>query len=369
MSKKPHKYTTFNPKTFDATKQPMFFGEPVNVARYDQQKYPIFEKLITTALSFFWVPEEIDVSRDRLDFINLPEHEKFIFISNLKYQILLDSVQGRSPNVAFLPIVSIPELESWIEVWSFTEVIHSRSYTHIIRNVFNDPGAIFDEIVSNKHIAERAASVTNHYDKLIEITRLYQNGEVDVLEVKKALILCMVSVNVLEGLRFYVSFACTFAFAERKVMEASAKIVRFVARDEATHLAGTQNILNYWRRGSEGQEWTDLFEELKPEIREIFLQANQQEKEWTEYLFQGGSMIGLNKKILDQYVDHLTDKRLKAVGLATEFGEQKNPLPWMADWLQSDSVQIAPQESEQVSYLTGALDSTLGDDDFDGFSL
>lgn len=369
MSTKPHKYTTFNATNNDAVKEPMFFGQPVNVARYDQQKYPIFEKLIDTQMSFFWRPEEIDVSKDRIDFANLPDNEKHIFLSNLKYQILLDSVQGRSPNVAFLPIVSIPELETWIEVWAFSETIHSRSYTHIIRNIVVDPSEVFDEIVPNPHIAERAKAVTKHYDDLIDATGLYQRSEISLREMKKKLILCMVSVNVLEAIRFYVSFACSFAFAERKIMEGNAKIIRLIARDEALHMAGTQNILNIWRRSQEGSEYAELMEKLKPEIRAIFLDAAIQEKEWTSYLFKDGSMIGLNKKILDQYVEHLTDKRLRAVGLEAEFGDAKNPIPWINDWLHSDAVQVAPQEVSLTSYLSGALDSTVNEGDFDDFSL
>lgn len=369
MSKKPHKYTTFNPKTFDATKQPMFFGEPVNVARYDQQKYPIFEKLIGNQLAFFWRPEEIDVSKDRRDYLALPEHERHIFLSNLKYQILLDSVQGRSPNVAFLPLVSIPELETWIETWAFSETIHSRSYTHIIRNIVVDPGEIFDTIVVNPQIAARAQSVTSHYDDLIDSTPLYQKGEISLREMKKKLILCMASVNVLEGIRFYVSFACAFAFAERKIMMGNGNLIRLVARDELLHLASTQNILNIWRKGQEGEEYEELMDELKPEIRGIFLDACDQEKEWIDYLFREGSMIGLNGKILSQYLEHLTDKRLRAVGLEPEFGDLKNPIPWIEDWLKSSGVQVAPQEVEITSYLTGALDSAVAEDDFDGFSL
>ena len=152
-------YSTFSKAKNNALLEPMFFGQPVNVARYDQQKYEIFEKLIEKQLSFFWRPEEIDVSRDRIDYQNLPDHEKHIFISNLKYQTLLDSIQGRSPNVGLLPLVSIPELETWVETWSFSETIHSRSYTHIIRNIVNDPSLVFDDIVSNDYIIARAEDI------------------------------------------------------------------------------------------------------------------------------------------------------------------------------------------------------------------
>ena len=157
-------YSVFSQNPNNALKEPMFFGQPVNVARYDQQKHPIFEQLIEKQLSFFWRPEEVDVSRDRIDYGNLSSHEQHIFISNLKYQTLLDSIQGRSPNVVLLPLVSIPELETWIETWTFSETIHSRSYTHIIRNIVNDPGIVFDDIMQNEHILERASDIAKYYD-------------------------------------------------------------------------------------------------------------------------------------------------------------------------------------------------------------
>ena len=166
-------YTTFSQNKNDQLKEPMFFGQNVNVARYDQQKYETFEKLIEKQLSFFWRPEEVDVSQDRIDYAALPEHEKHIFISNLKYQTLLDSIQGRSPNVALLPLVSIPELETWIETWTFSETIHSRSYTHIIRNIVNDPSIVFDDIVTNEEIIKRARDISSYYDDLIRDSQLY----------------------------------------------------------------------------------------------------------------------------------------------------------------------------------------------------
>ena len=332
-------YSTFSKTKNDALKEPMFFGQPVNVARYDQQKYEVFEKLIEKQLSFFWRPEEIDVSRDRIDYANLPEHEKHIFISNLKYQTLLDSIQGRSPNVAFLPLVSIPELETWIETWSFSETIHSRSYTHIIRNIVNDPSVVFDDIVQNKYIIARAEDIACYYDDLIEYTQYYNLlGEgthnvggklvtVSLRELKKKLYLCLMCVNVLEAIRFYVSFACSFAFAERELMEGN-------------------------------------------ECFKLFKKAAEQEKEWAAYLFKDGSMIGLNKEILAQYVEYITNLRMQAVGLPAGFeGATQNPIPWINAWLSSDNVQVAPQEVEISSYLIGQIDSEVNADDLGDFEL
>jgi ribonucleoside-diphosphate reductase beta chain len=374
-------YSTFSRNHNDQLKEPMFFGQTVNVSRYDQQKYPIFEKLIEKQLSFFWRPEEVDVSKDRLDFQALPEHEKHIFLSNLKYQTLLDSVQGRSPNVALLPIVSIPELETWIETWAFSETIHSRSYTHIIRNVTQSPEVIFDDIVSNDKINERADAVTKYYDELIEKVSIYNlygegkhviNGEevrINLFELKKLLYLCIMSVNILEAIRFYVSFACSFAFAERELMEGNAKIIKLIARDEALHLSGTQHILNIMQEGKDDPEMSIVAAQCEAEAIRMFEEAAQQEKEWAEYLFKDGSMIGLNKDILCQYVEYITNTRMSAVGLKPLFETKSNPIPWINAWLVSDNVQVAPQEAEISSYLVGQIDSQVDASDFGDFDL
>jgi ribonucleoside-diphosphate reductase beta chain len=374
-------YTTFNQKTFDTLKQPMFFGETVNVARYDIQKHKIFENLIEKQLSFFWRPEEVDLANDRKDFNDLPDHEQHIFLSNLKYQTLLDSVQGRSPNVAFLPIVSLPELETWIETWSFSETIHSRSYTHIMRNVVPNPSEVFDDITRNDFITRRAVSVTKYYDELIEKCSFYSqlgegthtvNGrtiDINLRDLKRTLYLTVASVNVLEAIRFYVSFACSFAFAERAKMEGNAKIIKLIARDEALHLTGTQHMLQIMAAGKDDPEMGEIAASCKDEVTAIFLDAAEQEKEWAGYLFKDGSMIGLNQTILAQYVEYITDQRIAAVGLPPIFNTKNNPLPWINSWLNSDNVQVAPQEAEISSYLVGAIDSAVDTEDFGDFDL
>lgn len=375
-------YSTFTQKKNDQLKEPMFLGQPVNVARYDQQKYEIFEKLIEKQLSFFWRPEEVDVSSDRIDYRKLPDHEKHIFISNLKYQTLLDSIQGRSPNVALLPLVSLPELETWIETWSFSETIHSRSYTHIIRNIVNDPGLVFDDIVENEHILKRAKDIAHYYDDLIQATNDYHRlGEgkhqlndetinVSLIDLKKKLYLCLMSVNALEAIRFYVSFACSFAFAERELMEGNAKIIKLIARDEALHLTGTQHMINLLRNGLDDFSFLQIAEECKQQCFDLFKEAAEQEKEWAEYLFKDGSMIGLNRDILCQYVEYITNIRMQAVGLEPAYPKAtSNPIPWINAWLSSDNVQVAPQEAEISSYLVGQIDNEVSTDDFEGFQL
>jgi len=375
-------YSIFSKTDNDQLKEPMFFGQPVNVARYDQQKYPIFEKLIEKQLSFFWRPEEVDISQDRIDYQNLPEHEKHIFISNLKYQTLLDSIQGRSPNIALLPLVSLPELETWIETWAFSETIHSRSYTHIIRNIVNDPSIVFDDIVRNENILLRAQDISSYYDNLIHQTMLYSqfgqgvhtiNGETHKIilrDLKKTLYLCLMSVNILEAIRFYVSFACSFAFAERKVMEGNAKIIRLIARDEALHLTSTQHMLNIMRSGNDDPEFAEIASEVDDQCFQMFKTAAEQEKRWADYLFKDGSMIGLNKNILSQYVDYITNTRMAAVGLRPAFeGAKNNPIPWINTWLASDTVQVAPQEVELSSYLVGQIDAEVSAEDLNEFEL
>ena len=375
-------YNVFPKAPNDALKEPMFLGNQVNVARYDQQRYVIFEKLIEKQLSFFWRPEEIDLSRDRIDFASLPEHEKHIFLSNLKYQTLLDSIQGRSPNVALLPLVSIPELETWIETWSFSETIHSRSYTHIVRNIVTDPSVVFDDIVRNEHIIARAEDIAVYYDDLISYSTLYLqlgagvhviNGkEVDInlRELKRRLYLCVVCVNVLEAIRFYVSFACSFAFAERKLMEGNAKIIKLIARDEALHLTGTQHMINLMKAGEDDAEMAEIAAEAEPIVTDIFARAAQQEKDWADYLFKDGSMIGLNKDILAQYVEYITNLRMKAVGLESVFPDAtQNPIPWINAWLSSDNVQVAPQEVEISSYLIGQIDAEVDHEELGDFEL
>ncbi|XBC38339.1 MAG: class Ia ribonucleoside-diphosphate reductase subunit beta [Buchnera aphidicola (Floraphis choui)] len=374
-------YTTFSRINNNQLFEPMFFGQPVNISRYDQQKYEIFEKLIEKQLSFFWRPEEVDLSKDSIDFKNLLDHEKHIFISNLKYQTLLDSIQGRSPNIAFLPIVSLPELETWIETWSFSETIHSRSYTHIIRNIINNPSLIFDDIVHNKNIANRARDISKYYDNLITMTSYWHllgegihiiNGKkisINLHELKKLLYLCLMSVNALEAIRFYVSFACSFAFAEREIMEGNAKIIRLIARDEALHLTGTQYILNIIQNKKNNEEMFEISQECQKECYNLFISVSNQEKEWVKYLFRDGSMLGLNKEILSQYIEYITNIRMNAIGLPRPFLITSNPIPWINSWLASDNIQVAPQETSVSSYLVGQIDSEVSNIEFNKFKL
>lgn len=374
-------YTTFNQVKNDQLLEPMFMGNSVNVSRYDQQKHVSFEKLIEKQLSFFWRPEEIDISKDRADWQRLTESEKHIFISNLKYQTLLDSMAARSVNAVLLPLVSLPEVETWVETWAFSETIHSRSYTHILRNLFTEPGEVFDDIVVNPAILKRATSIAKYFDDVILTTQLLQSQgegsyevegttiEVSKRKLKERLYLAVCSVNALEAIRFYVSFACSFAFAERELLEGNAKIIKLIARDEALHLSGTQHILKLWANGSDDPEMVEVCNELREQGRQVFLDVVNQEKEWADYLFKDGSMIGLNAEILKQYIEYISNNRMEAIGYEPPFAIKNNPLPWINTYLVSDNVQVAPQESEITSYLVGQVDATVSDDDFDDFEL
>ena len=362
----------FNRAEVDWTKQPMFFGEEPNTQRFDQQRYPIFEKLNQQQLGFFWRPEEVSLQKDRNDFNSLTAEQKHIFTANLKYQTLLDSVQGRGPCLAFLPFCSLPELESMIVAWDFSETIHSRSYTYIMKNVYSNPTAVLDTIVQTPEIMARAESVTESYDKFIEYAqRFHLTGKGTRRELKKQLYLNLINVNILEGIRFYVSFACSFAFGELKLMEGSAKIISLIARDENLHLAVSQNIINNYRTKENDKEMLEIMKECEPQVYAMYDQAVQQEKDWAKYLFKEGSMIGLKDTLLNQYVEFMANRRMKAIGLTPPYEQsvRNNPLPWTQHWLNSRGLQNAPQETEIESYVVGGIKQDVETNSFKGFQL
>ena len=359
--------TVFEINKVDHINQLAFFGESVNIARYENVKYSAFEKLTEKQLSFFWRPEEIELSRDGKDFKNLTDHEKHIFTSNLKRQILLDSVQGRAPSLAFLPICSLPELETWVQTWAFSETIHSRSYTHIIRNIYSDPSKVFDEMLDIPEIVECAGSISKYYDDLINMNiKAAALGNFSRYKHKKALWLCLNAVNALEGVRFYVSFACSWAFAEVKKMEGNAKIIKLIARDENVHLAATQQLLKILPK--EDPDFAKIKEETHDEAVAIFESVLEQEKAWASYLFKDGSMIGLNEKLLCDYVDWIGHKRMAAIGLNGK-SMGSNPLPWTQKWISGSELQVAPQETEITSYIIGGINKDVDENTFAGFTL
>jgi len=375
--------TVFNTQEVDTKKQPMFFGRPLGIQRYDTYKYPAFENLTKSQLGYFWRPEEVSLQKDRGDYQQLRPEQKHIFTSNLKYQTMLDSVQGRAPGMAFAPFCSLPELEACMNVWQLMEMIHSRSYTYIMKNIYSDPSAVFDTILRDPRILERAASVTGAYDDFInesyewgqsnlwkEDRKTSYLSEYEMKRVKQKLYRAVANVNILEGIRFYVSFACSFAFGELKLMEGSAKIISLIARDENQHLAITQNILNNWKKGDD-PEMVEIVKEEEPWLIEAFKKCVDEEKAWAQYLFKDGSMIGLNDKLLHQYVEWIANRRIKSLGLKPiyDIPAKNNPLPWTEHWISSKGLQVAPQETEVESYIVGGIKQDVEENTFAGFKL
>jgi len=375
--------TVFNSEEVDTKKQPMFFGKPLGVQRYDSFKYPVFDRLTTQMLGYFWRPEEVSLQKDRADYQSLRPEQKHIFTSNLKYQILLDSVQGRGPGMAFSPYCALPELEGAMNVWQFMEMIHSKSYTYIIKNVYPEPSEVFDTILNDERILDRAKSVTRAYDEFIneahqwDQSNLWKDGwensqakDFALNELKRKLYRAVANVNILEGIRFYVSFACSFAFGELKLMEGSAKIISLISRDENQHLVLTQNIMKNWMNGDD-PEMQKIAEEERNNVISMFKNAVEEEKDWAEYLFSGGSMIGLNDKLLNQYVEWIANKRMKALGIDPIYDQplRNNPLPWTQHWISSKGLQVAPQETEVESYVVGGIKQDMKKNAFSGFKL
>ncbi len=380
-------YKIFKDKKINHLEQPMFFGEGVNTARYDIVKYPYLDKLIDKQLEQFWRPEEVNITKDISDWKKLTESEKHIFVSNLKRQTLLDSIQGRGPNIALLPVVSVPELETWVENWGMNETVHSRSYTYILKNLFSEPDKIFDGIMDIKEIISCSKQISKYYDDFIEFAGYYnlfglgkfeikdENGNVKKINItkkklKQKLVKLIATINALEGVRFYVSFACSWSFAERELMEGNAKIIKLICRDENLHLASTQYLLNSLK---DNPEYEDVWKEVLPDIYAIYDEAVNDEKEWAKYLFKHDSMIGLNEKILGDFLEWIANKRLEAIGLEPRYKCQENPIPWVNKWIsqkgESSSVQVAPQETEISSYLIGAVLQDVNEESFKDFKL
>lgn len=379
--------TVFNVNKTDTINQPMFFGDALNIARYDIQKYPKFEQLTDKQHSFFWRPTEVNLSKDIQDFKNLTDTEKHIFVKNIAYQTMLDSVQGRAPFLAFVPWVSLPELEVCINAWSFFESIHSRSYSYILKNIYADPSPVFSTIIDDENILNRAKTVVNFYDDFVNYSDYYKilgegnhtlkNNDtgtetkisLNLYDLKKKLYLALISVYALEAIRFYVSFACSFAFGQLGKMTGNAKIIKFIARDEAQHLAITTNIIKYLQQGKEGDEWVQITNECEDDAIAIFTEAVNEEIRWAQYLFKDGSIVGLNDKLLTMYVEHIAQKRMRNIGLKGNYNQQSNPLGWMNDWLDSSNEQVAPQETEISSYLIGGVDNNINENFFDNIEL
>ncbi|HGF1846264.1 TPA: class Ia ribonucleoside-diphosphate reductase subunit beta [Escherichia coli] len=380
--------TVFNTNPVDVLKEPMFFGSGLGIARYDIQRHKVFEDLTEKQLSFFWRPEEVNLMMDAAQFNKLPQYQQDIFTNNLKYQSLLDSIQGRAPSAVLMSLISDPSLDTWVATWTFSETIHSRSYTHIMRNLYTDPSKVFDEIVLDEAIMKRAESIGRYYDDVLIKTRYWENAKADIeyqkeinadeddikdaiehemywkRELMRSLYLCLHVINALEAIRFYVSFACTFNFHKNmEIMEGNAKIMKFIARDEQLHLKGTQYIIRQLQSGTDGDQWVKIAQECEQEAVDIFMEVNRQEKDWAVHLFKNGDVPGLNTNSMWSFIDYLTVSRMKQCGLPCPITDApvKHPYPWIREYLNSDNVQSAPQEVELSSYLVAQIDNDVDD--------
>jgi ribonucleotide reductase beta subunit family protein with ferritin-like domain len=356
--------TIINKINVDTTTQPLFLGEALNLQRYDKFKYEIFFKLFREQLEFFWTPEEVSILKDSGDFKAMTENEQFIFLSNLRFQTLLDSMIGRGIN-EILKYVSNPELEACMNIWNSFENIHSYSYTHIIKNVFADPTEVFDSILEDEEIVKRAYAVAETYDALMNI-----DESVSKDELKQKIFDAIIATNILESIRFYVSFACAFFFGTQKKMTGNASIIRLIARDENLHVAITQNIVKYFRE-VESEGFSEIVKNSEDRVVEMFRSAAEEEKEWVDYLFSKGPIVGLTDRELKGYVEWLTNTRIRSLGYKTKiYDVKRNPIDgWLREWYDSESVQSAPQEEEIISYRKGSATTDINPNDFEEFDL
>lgn len=364
--------TVFNrDASYDYAQQPMFFGESTSIARYESPKHQSIENLTVQALSFYWRPEEINLTTDSSQFKKLHPRDQRTFTLNLLYQAIMDTVQGSAPSEILGPICSDIGLDTWIQTWTFFETIHSRSYTHIIRNLYNNPTEVFDSVVLDDQIMARAASICKYYDELEVQWTLYSADKIrgiatdnQLYELKKAFYLCLHTINALEAIRFFVSFINTFNFFEtQKVMEGNSKIMTFIARDENLHHQGTRYMIKRLQSGEEGPEWIKIAEECRDEATDIFLATNSQEKEWCTYVYKDGAPQGLSVGLVSDYIDYATVPRMNELGLDSSsiVAPKRNPFPWLTKFLKSNTVQAAPQEVEIGSYLVSQIDNDITD--------
>lgn len=370
-----------NPEV-DWKSQTMFFGEKLGLARFDKLRYPVFAKLTQEQKSKFWSEEDINLSQDSIDYKEkLQPNQKRIFEKNIAYQTVMDSVTSRAVMEAFLPWVSLPELEECIKAWSFFESIHNRAYQWIEQNLHIDPSVHFDSILRDSSIMDRAKSIVGYYDNFIHYSnrvKVFGYGNHDVVSSGSSILFrlttrehktlaykAMVSVYALESIRFYVSFACTFALAQQGLMTGNAKEIKLIARDEALHVGISLAILRNWPL--EDPAFKTISEELKDWVIELFTEVVEQESAWAAYLFKEGPMLGLNTELMVKYLEHLGNKRLKALGIEQVFVNKTNPFKWMNTWIVSEDEQIAPQETEVTTYKVSALSNKVVDSDLIDF--
>lgn len=349
-------------KNTDYLSRKMFLDPegPVTIQRFEEVKYPKIQNFETTARGFFWVPEEISLSKDAGDFKEASDAIKHIFTSNLLRQTALDSIQGRGPTQVFTPVVSLPELESLCLNWGFFETnIHSRSYSHIIRNIYNVPKDVFNTIHDTKEIIDMAANIGKYYDELHLMNCRVELGEkVEEYEHIKAIWLALNASYALEAIRFMVSFATSLAMVENKIFIGNGNIISLILQDELLHKGWTAYLINQVVK--EDERFLQAKKECEAEVYQMYLDVIAEEKEWADYLFNKGPVIGLNANILKDFVDYSANQSLKDIGIKyTEPAPKTTPIPWFNKHSETSKKQTALQENESTNYVIGVMGDTL----------
>jgi ribonucleoside-diphosphate reductase beta chain len=338
---------------------------PVTIQRFEEVKYNKLVKYEQTARGFFWIPEEISLTKDSSDFKDASEAVKHIFTSNLLRQTALDSLQGRGPSQIFTPVISLPELEALVYNWTFFETnIHSRSYSHIIRNIYNVPKEVFNTIHDTNEIVEMASSVGKYYDYLHKLNCQKEIGEMLVSEHEhiKAIWLALNASYALEAFRFMVSFATSLAMVENKIFIGNGNIISLILQDEILHKEWTGFLINQVVK--EDPRFLKAKQECEQEVYQLYMDVIREEKQWAEYLFKKGPVIGLNANILRDFVDYTANDALKAIGIRyNQPAPKTTPIPWFNKHVNSSNKQAALQETESTNYVIGVMDSTINYDD------
>jgi ribonucleoside-diphosphate reductase beta chain len=337
---------------------------PVTIQRFEEFKYPKIAKLEETARGFFWIPEEISLTKDAQDFKDASDAVKHIFTSNLLRQTALDSLQGRGPTQVFVPVCSIPELEAIMYNWGFFETaIHSKSYSHIIRNIYNVPKDVFNTIHDTQEIVDMASSVGQYYDRLHVINCKKELGhKIDEREHVKAIWLALNASYALEAFRFMVSFATSLAMVENKIFIGNGNVISLILQDELLHKDWTAYIINQVVK--EDNRFAQVKQECEQEVYALYMDVIREEKAWADYLFKKGPVIGLNAAILKDFVDYTATGALKEIGIKYQGNAPKNtPIPWFNKHSSTSNKQTALQENESTNYVIGVLSGDINYDE------
>jgi ribonucleoside-diphosphate reductase beta chain len=341
-------------------KRKMFLDGAVTVQRFEEYRHPKIAKFEELARGFFWVPEEISLTKDKMDHKDATDAVKHIFTSNLLRQTALDSIQGRAPNQVFSPVISLPELEALVSNWSFFETnIHSKSYSHIIRNVYGVPKEEFNKIHDTAEIVDMAANIGRYYEDLHQLNCRKELGEeISLHEHKKAIWLALHASYALEAFRFMVSFATSLAMVENKIYIGNGNIISLILQDELLHAEWTAWIINNVYK--DDADFVQLSSECAEEVYAMYMEVIKEEKDWAEYLFKKGVVIGLNADILKDFVDYTAFTKLKEIGIKyLEDHPRQSPIPWFNKHVNINKKQTALQENESTNYVIGVMSDAV----------